>query len=62
VNTEVVWESRRTMTGTASISGRASAKVLLSEPARNQRLCVIWAAKRQWYQALQLLIELAEHL
>jgi hypothetical protein len=35
--------SRRTVTGTASISGRASAEVLLFETARSQRVCVTWA-------------------
>jgi hypothetical protein len=35
--------SRRTVTGTAFISERLSAKVLLFDTAKNRRVCVIWA-------------------
>jgi hypothetical protein len=35
--------SRRTVTSTAAMSGRASANVLLFETARKRRVCVIWA-------------------
>ncbi len=47
--------SQRTMPGAASISGRASAKVLLFKNARNRLVCVIWAG---WlYQEAVMLVE-----
>jgi hypothetical protein len=42
--------SRRTVTGSASISGPASAKVKVFETARN-------STKRLWCRSLQLLVE-----